>query len=109
MEKAACTARGAGQDGPHLATGQEPCRQTPADRSEPAASPPACNRGCISLVTFFVQAKKVTRPPGRRTEPDRDERRVRATRDKKAKALGPRLRGDDEESEDQDGFRPSPE
>jgi len=36
-DKAACPARGAGQDGPPLATGQEPCRQTPADRSEPAA------------------------------------------------------------------------
>ena len=76
--------------------GRMPCRQTPADRSEPAASPPARNRGCISLVTFFVQAKKVTRPPGRRMELNRDECRVSATRDKKAKALGPRLRGDDE-------------
>src|SRR6186713_2785127 len=81
----------------------------PVDRSEPAASPPARNRGCISLVTFFVQAKKVTRPPGRRTEANRDERRVSATRAKKAKSLGPRLRGDDEKNEGQNGFRPSPE
>ena len=41
---------------------------------------PARNRGCISLVTFFVQAKKVTRPPGGRTKPNRDERCVRARR-----------------------------
>ena len=36
--------------------------------------------GALSLVTFFGQAKKVTRPPGRRTKPNRDERRVGAKR-----------------------------
>ena len=65
----------------------------PADRSEPAAARPARNRGCISLVTFFVQAKKVTRPPGRRTKSDRDER--------------PAARSAERQS--QNGFRLSPE
>jgi hypothetical protein len=47
---------------------------------------PARNRGCISLVTFFVQAKKVTRPPGRRTKPHRDVRRFsRQRRESKSK------------------------
>src|SRR6186713_821442 len=79
----------------------------PVDRSEPAAPPPARNRGCISLVTFFVQAKKVTRPPGRRTEANRDERRVSAQRARKAKALGPRLCGDDEKDETKSKWIPA--
>ena len=31
--------------------------------------------GALSLVTFFGQAKKVTRPPGRRTKPHTDVNR----------------------------------
>jgi len=58
--------------------------RSPAAKPQPTAAnrraAPARNRGCISLVTFFVQAKKVTRPPGRRTKPNRDERPVSAQR-----------------------------
>ena len=68
----------------------------PADRSEPAALRPARNRGCISLVTFFVQAKKVTRPPGSGRNPTGTKAASVRHAPKKAKALGPRLRGDDE-------------
>ena len=39
--------------------------------------------GALSWVTFFGQAKKVTRPPGRRAKPNRDERRVSARASKK--------------------------
>jgi hypothetical protein len=35
--------------------------------------------GALSLVTFFGQAKKVTRPPGWRAKPNRDERTVVAS------------------------------
>ena len=45
--------------------GRMPCRQTPADRSEPAALRPARNRGCISLVTFFLCASKESDSPAR--------------------------------------------
>ena len=73
-EKAACPARGARHGWRAFGDRTGALPPNPADRSEPAAARPARNRGCISLVTFFVQAKKVTRPPGRRTKPNRDER-----------------------------------
>jgi hypothetical protein len=71
--------------------------------------------GAFSWVTFFGQAKKVTRPPGMAGEAQQgrtpDQREA-----SKAKSLGSRFRGNDETkpgmtkpSEEQNGFRPSPE
>ena len=51
--------------------------------------------GALSLVTFFGQAKKVTRPPGRRTKKHTDVRRLSRS--------APR------QTTNQNGFRPSPE
>src|SRR5690349_3754347 len=48
--------------------------------------------GCISLVTFFVQAKKVTRSPAGRVEAFALE-----PNKQKAKSLDSRLRGNDEQ------------
>ena len=56
-------------------------------------------RGCISLVTFFVQAKKVTRPPRMAGEARQGRMPRQCDTRPKAKALGPRLRGDDEQNE----------
>jgi hypothetical protein len=66
------------------------CRQ---HRDVLSANPGACSRsrragmpvdrvleGALSLVTFFGQAKKVTRPPGRRAKPNRDEGPANAKR-----------------------------
>ena len=61
--------------------------RSPAAKPRPTAAnrrvAPALHRGCISLVTFFVQAKKVTRPPGRLTKPNSDERSASAKRKSK--------------------------
>ena len=75
------------------------CRQTPeparvvAGAWMPLRPRP---RGCISLVTFFVQAKKVTRPPGMAGEARQGRTSRQCDTRRKAKALGPRLRGDGE-------------
>jgi hypothetical protein len=61
--------------------------------------------GAFSLVTFFGQAKKVTRPPGRRAKPNRDERSIGAKSQKRSHWV-PALAGMPEK---QNGFRPSPE
>ena len=55
-------------------------------------------RGCLSLVTFFGQAKKVTRPPGMAGEAQQGRRR--GFRGSAAR---------ENERQNQNGFRPSPE
>ena len=54
--------------------------------ADPTASSWGAALGCVSLVTFFAQAKKVTRAK-RET--------LLLHKNKKPKSLGPRLRGDD--------------
>src|SRR5215467_13357930 len=86
----------------------------PAALREPLAQRGARLRGCVSLVTFFAQAKKVTRPPWMAVETYRDVSRfsrkpIKAKakswipafagmtrREDEAKALGSRFRGNDE-------------
>ena len=48
----------------------------PAALRVPSPKARARLRGCVSLVTFFAQAKKVTRPPGWRTKPHMDVSRL---------------------------------
>jgi hypothetical protein len=65
---------------------------------------PALHRGCISLVTFFVQAKKVTRPPGMAGEAQQG-RRPRGCETSEAKSLDSRLRGNDGRGSENDEER----
>ena len=70
----------------------------PAALREPLAQRGARLRGCVSLVTFFAQAKKVTRPPGWRTKPHMDVSRLsRSARNKSESKIkmDPGLRRDD--------------
>ena len=87
------------------------CRQTP----EPARE--VDGHGCPSTATsrvhffgYFLCASKESDPAARKADGTQQGRTPRQCDTRpKAKSLGPRLRGDDEENEDQDGFRPSPE
>ncbi len=66
--------------------------EIPGPLADPTASSLGAALGCVSLVTFFAQAKKVTRASR--------ETLCFPTRAKKAKSLGHRLRGDDELKQD---------
>jgi hypothetical protein len=54
----------------------------------------ARNPGCVSLVTFFAQAKKVTRPPLRGTKLAKSQHQTRG-KPTASKSLDSRLRGND--------------